>query len=416
MRYKKIEKNNYEIYLLKTNKFKTIIISTVVINKYKKSDITKERLISNYLLNSNNNFKNEVLLSKEYMKLYDPRIGILDIFRDLHLKVFNLTFLNEKYTEKGMDKKTIDFYYDFIFNPNVENNEFDPSQLKIVKKSLESAYIRDEDNSSEIAYFNALSHITDDIPVKTDVRGNLNELNRINDNTLYIDYSNNLKTGKYIVFVTGDYNDQTIKNIQTILDKKCQKNTYELKSYFKVTKSKKYKEIIEDSKFNQSIVYLIYKIIRMNNKEREYVLPVLNNILGGNSSKLFNNVREKNSLAYYAYSDFNVSNNILFMYAGISFDNYEKCVNLMREQLEDIINGKITDEEIENAKESIYSSILKSEDTLAGVSNDLKAHILFDRHQNTVVKKNVEKVTKEEIVSLANKLNLDVIYTLKGDK
>ena len=416
MRYKKIEKNNYEIYLLKTNKFKTIIISTVVINKYKKSDITKERLISNYLLNSNNNFKNEVLLSKEYMKLYDPRIGILDIFRDLHLKVFNLTFLNEKYTEKGMDKKTIDFYYDFIFNPNVENNEFDPSQLKIVKKSLESAYIRDEDNSSEIAYFNALSHITDDIPVKTDVRGNLNELNRINDNDLYIDYSNNLKTGKYIVFVTGDYNDQTIKNIQTILDKKCQKNTYELKSYFKVTKSKKYKEIIEDSKFNQSIVYLIYKIIRMNNKEREYVLPVLNNILGGNSSKLFNNVREKNSLAYYAYSDFNVSNNILFMYAGISFDNYEKCVNLMREQLEDIINGKITDEEIENAKESIYSSILKSEDTLAGVSNDLKAHILFDRHQNTVVKKNVEKVTKEEIVSLANKLNLDVIYTLKGDK
>lgn len=416
MRYKKIEKNNYEIYLLKTNKFKTITISTVVINKYKKSDITKERLISNYLLNSNNNFKNEVLLSKEYMKLYDPRIGILDIFRDLHLKVFNLTFLNEKYTEKGMDKKTIDFYYDFIFNPNVENNEFDPSQLKIVKKSLESAYIRDEDNSSEIAYFNALSHITDDIPVKTDVRGNLNELNRINDNTLYIDYSNNLKTGKYIVFVTGDYNDQTIKNIQTILDKKCQKNTYELKSYFKVTKSKKYKEIIEDSKFNQSIVYLIYKIIRMNNKEREYVLPVLNSILGGNSSKLFNNVREKNSMAYYAYSDFNVSNNILFMYAGISFDNYEKCVNLMREQLEDIINGKITDEEIENAKESIYSSILKSEDTLAGVSNDLKAHILFDRHQNTVVKKNVEKVTKEEIVSLANKLNLDVIYTLKGDK
>ena len=416
MRYKKIEKNNYEIYLLKTNKFKTITISTVVINKYKKSDITKERLISNYLLNSNNNFKNEVLLSKEYMKLYDPRIGILDIFRDLHLKVFNLTFLNEKYTEKGMDKKTIDFYYDFIFNPNVENNEFDPSQLKIVKKSLESAYIRDEDNSSEIAYFNALSHITDDIPVKTDVRGNLNELNRINDNDLYIDYSNNLKTGKYIVFVTGDYNDQTIKNIQTILDKKCQKNAYELKSYFKVTKSKKYKEIIEDSKFNQSIVYLIYKIIRMNNKEREYVLPVLNSILGGNSSKLFNNVREKNSMAYYAYSDFNVSNNILFMYAGISFDNYEKCVNLMREQLEDIINGKITDEEIENAKESIYSSILKSEDTLAGVSNDLKAHILFDRHQNTVVKKNVEKVTKEEIVSLANKLNLDVIYTLKGDK
>ena len=416
MRYKKIKNNNYDIYLLKTNKFKTITISTVVINKYKKSDITKERLISNYLLNSNNNFKNEVLLSKEYMKLYDPRIGILDIFRDLHLKVFNMTFLNEKYTEKGMDKKTIDFYYDFIFNPNVENNEFDSSQLKIVKKSLESAYIRDEDNSSEIAYFNALSHITDDIPVKTDVRGNLKELNSINDNTLYIDYSNNLKTGKYIVFVTGDYNDQTIKNIQTILDKKCQKNEFDLKSYFKVTKSKKHKEIIEDSKFNQSIVYLIYKIIKMNNKEREYVLPVLNNILGGNSSKLFNNVREKNSLAYYAYSDFNASNNILFMYAGISFENYERCITLMKKQLEDIINGIITEDEIENAKESIYSSILKSEDTLAGVSNDLKAHILFSRHQNSIVKKNIEKVTKEEIISLAKKLNLDVIYTLKGDK
>lgn len=416
MKYKKVEGKNYDIYMLKSTKFKTIHISTVLINNYKKEDITKEKFISEYIRNTNATAKSEVLMSKKNMELYDPRISISDVFRDVHLKVYNLTFLNEKYTELGMNKKTIDFYYDIMYKPNIKDNKFEKLNFEIVKETMKSWYSRDEEDSSGTAFFNAFSHVRDELPIKLDIRGNKKDLEKINRTELYSYYKEELKNSKFLVFVTGDYGDDVIDTIKRNLDGKVSKSDYDIKKYFSVNESNDVLEISDDSNFNQSILYMIYKILNMTDREREYVLPVLNNILGGSSAKLFNNVREKHSLAYYAYSDIYSANNILYMYAGISLENYEKCTNLMKEQVEEIINGNVSQKEISGAKESIYSSLLKTDDSLSGISNSLKGNVIFGITPYDELKKNFENVTKEEIVNLSKKLNLDVIYLLKGAK
>lgn len=416
MNYKTIKCNNYDIYLIKTNKFKTISVSTVLINEYNKEDITKEKFISEYLINSNNNAKDEVSMSKKYMELYEPSISIHDFFSDKHHKICSTVFLNEKYTEKGMNKKTIDSYYSIIFDPNLENDLFEESNFNIIKTKMMSWYKMDEEDSRSMAYFHSLSHVSDDLPIRVDTRGNMEDLLKIKREELKDYYFNKLDKSKYAVFAVGDYDDNIINYIKENLDKKVKNNNYELKSVFDVTKVKEVKKVVEEKDFNQSIIYLIYKVIGMSDRERFYVFPVLNNILGGSSAKLFNNVREKNSLAYYAYSGYSPSNNILYMYAGISKENYDKCNELMKKELDEIKNGNITDEELENAISSLDSGILVNLDNIGVINDNLKGQILLGLPSLEVYKEKYNTVTKDEVIELSHKLELDVEYLLKGVK
>ena len=415
MKYKKIEEKNYDIYLIKTNKFKTISISTLLFNKYDKEDITKEKFISDFLINSNKEAKTEVLMSKKYMELYEPRINVSDMFRDIHIKTFDSTFLNEKYTEKGMNKKNIDFYYDIIFKPNIDKYGFEEKCFNINIEAYRSMYLRNKEDSSSTAYFNALKNISEDLPIKVDVRGNISDLEKIDRKESLEYYKNELKNSKFMVFVVGDYTDDIINNIKINLDNKVNKIDINIKKEFDIHKVINEREVIDDSDFKQSIVYLIYKIIGLTKKERESVLPILNNILGGSSSKLFNNVREKKSLAYYAYSDYFSSYNIIYMYAGISNNNYKEAVKLMKNELNEIIKGNITDEEINGAKESLSSSLLKIDDKISGIINSLKSHIIFEIPMHDELREKYNSVTKEEIIKLAKKIELDVTYLLKGE-
>ena len=416
MKYEKIKEKNYDIYLIKTDKFKTINVSTLLFNKYNKNNVTKEKFISDFLINTNNNAKTEVLMSKKYMELYEPRISVNDVFRDIHMKIFDITFLNEKYTEKDMNKKTINFYYDIIFNPNTCEDGLDEKSFKINKEAYKSIYMRNKEDSSSTAYFNALKNISEDNPVKIDIRGSIEDLEKIDRKECLNYYLNELKNSKFMVFVTGDYTNELIDIIKNNLDNKVNNVNIDYLKEFNVEKVINEREIIDESNFKQSIVYIIYKIIGMSSYEREVVLPILNNVLGGSSSKLFNNVREKHSLAYYAYSDYLSSYNILYMYAGISNNNYKETVKLMKNELNEIMNGNITNEELSGAKETIISSILKSEDRITGISNSLKSNIIYGISLNEELKEKIKSVTKEDLINLSRKLELDLTYLLKGEK
>ena len=76
-----------------------------------------------------------------------------------------------------------------------------------------------------------------------------------------------------------------------------------------------------------------------------------NGILGGTAnSKLFQNVREKASLAYTTSSSYSHYSGNIFVNAGIEIENYEKALNLIKEQLQDMKEGNFDDQDIKNAK------------------------------------------------------------------
>ena len=89
-----------------------------------------------------------------------------------------------------------------------------------------------------------------------------------------------------------------------------------------------------------------------------YVASVYNAILGGGAnSRLFQNVREKESLAYTAGSSYLKPKNMIFIRCGIEIQNYNKALETVKVQLDDLKNGKIEEEDIENAKKLIIASV-----------------------------------------------------------
>ncbi len=412
MKYKKIEKDNYDLYYYKTNKFKTINITTLLISE--KKNITLDNFLSSYIVNTSKKYNNEILMNKKYMDLYNPTYSVYDIYRDLHFKFYDITFLEEKYLEKGNNKKVIDFYYDSMFNINESNKKLDEVQTNLIKEQMRAEYSLDEENPTEKAYYNSVKLISDDLPVKINPKGNKKDLKSINVTDSYLYYKDEIKNSKVIIFVTGNIDDNILNSIDDNVKNNIYKNDYDIKINYDVSNVKEVKEKIDKTKFNQSILYEIYKIPNITKKEREVVLPLFNNLLGGSSSRLFKNIREKNSLAYYAYSGFMKSFGIIYMYAGINYNNYEKTKKLMIDILNDMKNGNISSEEINDSKESLLSALSKNEDNIYSIVNDMIISVLFKKIDRDVYIKELKKITKKELVELSNKLELDVIYLLRG--
>ena len=414
MNYKKIIKDNYEIYYCKTDRFKSINISTVLINDYDKKNITLDNFISDYLLQTNNTYKDEISMNKKYIDLYDAKYSIFDNYKDYHFKFYDITFLNEKFIEKGNNKKVIDFYFDIMFNPNIKNNSFVKEQSSLIIDRMKADYNLMNENPNMKAYFDSIKLISEDLPIKIDPRGKKSDLNKIDLKEAYNYYLNQINNSKYIVFVVGDVEEDFLDLIDKHL-KNVKNRNINIKKNYEVNKVKKIIEKEVTTKYNQSIVYLYYKLLNTTKREREIVLPLLNYILGGPSSKLFNNVREKNSLCYYI-SSFPIKNyNYLYINAGISYENKDKALKLIFKEVDNMKKGNITTSEINDSKKAIESALLKKDDNYYRIVNDMITSVLFDKPSSEEILSDTNTVTKKEIVDLANKLDLDVIYILRGD-
>lgn len=417
MKYKKYEINNCDVYFIKTKKFKTITIDTLLINEYDKKDFTKQKLLSSIMLKNTKRYPNEIDFQKEIINLYDLNCSIYNLYLNYHIKTYRLTFLNEKFTEEKMNEKSINFYYDFIFKPNIIKNSFEKDSFKMSKIKLKTFFKRLKEDNTYLAESSAFPLITYDIPLKYNKTGNIEDLKKITPSNLVDFYKNEIKNSDFKVFVIGDFNDKEMIDILSKnLTMNNNKNKYKIKDYKVLNRTEEKIEKIEENNYNQSIFIMIFKILNITKREREIVLPIFSEILGGSDSKLFNNVREKNSLAYYIYSSILTFQSTLIIESGISSENYEKVKKIVLEQIKEMCSGNITEKELKSAKERIKTNALKVEDNKNRIINSVEDEVIFGLKNNEDYIKETLLVSKKELIKLGKKLDLDVTYLLKGVK
>ena len=156
--------------------------------------------------------------------------------------------------------------------------------------------------------------------------------------------------------------------------------------------------------------------LHLQNEEQKYDVLLYNAILGGTAnSKMFQEVREKASLAYTAGSNYVRYKSNIFIKCGIEINNYEKAIEIIKKQLEDMRKGIFTEEDIENAKKGIISTIKSIDDeqdteiTYFFGQELTNNKISLDEYINKI-----EKITKEDIVKIANSITINTIYFLKN--
>ena len=95
-----------------------------------------------------------------------------------------------------------------------------------------------------------------------------------------------------------------------------------------------------------------------------FALMVANRIFGGGAhSKLFNNVREKLSLCYYAYSRLDKYNGIMMIGSGIEFEKFQMTKDAILSELDAVKKGDFSDAELDIAKEYIISTFTSYTDS-----------------------------------------------------
>ncbi len=412
-------KKGIKLHEIKTEKFKTNLIAVFLSIPIRREDVTKNSLLSAVIRRGSKNMPTLAQISQEMEEMYGASFDCgLDKTGDNHILKFYIETINDKFLPQNNEnilKKSIDKLLEIVFNPLVENDEFKEEYVKQEKENIKRIIEGKADNKARYAFDRCIEEMYKDRPYGLYKYGYVEDLNSITAQSLYEYYKKMISECKIDIFVSGDIDDATQiieqnENIQKLKQREPNYKINQIESKEKV----KEKEIKEEMDVVQGKI-VIGLDLHLDNEEQKYSAMMYNAILGGTAnSKMFQEVREKASLAYSASSSYIRYKSNVFIKCGIEIKNYDKAMEIIRKQLEDMKNGVFTDEDIENAKKGIISGIKSIDD-----EQDTEITYFFGQeltNSKTSLDQyigNIEKVTKQDIIDIANSISVNTVYFLK---
>lgn len=412
-------KKGIKLHEIKTEKFKTNLIAVFLSMPIRREDITKNSLLSVVIRRGSKNMPTLAQISQEMEEMYGASFDCgLDKTGDNHILKFYIETINDKFLPQNNEnilKRSIDKLLEIVFNPLVENDAFKEEYVKQEKENIKRIIEGKADNKARYAFDRCIEEMYKDKPYGLYKYGYIEDLNSITAQSLYEYYEKMISKCKIDIFVSGDIDDATQiieqnENIEKLQQREPNYKINQIESKEKV----KEKEIKEEMDVVQGKI-VIGLDLHLDNEEQKYSAMMYNAILGGTAnSKMFQEVREKASLAYSASSSYIRYKSNVFIKCGIEIKNYDKAMEIIRKQLEDMKNGVFTDEDIENAKKGIISGIKSIDD-----EQDTEITYFFGQeltNSKTSLDQyigNIEKVTKQDIIDIANSISVNTVYFLK---
>ena len=408
--------NSYKLHLIKTDKFKTVTFKITFRSPIIKEEITLRNVLCDMLLQSTKNYNSKRKLCIKAEELYSARISNNTVRNGNYITTsFTLSVLNDKYTEKNNMLEAIKFLSEMLFNPDINNKEFNNDKLEIVKNNIRNNINSIKENPTRYSLIR-LGEVYNDGPISYKTFGYIEDLESINTSNLYDYYLKFIKHNLIDIYVVGDIDfREIIKHINNNFKFRTINKENTPLSLSVIKPRRKKLVVTENSTNNQSNISIMCNISRMSKYERDYVLPVYNLILGGGvDSKLFKNVREKNSLCYTIRSFVKTLDNTLVIMSGIDKNNYDKCVELINKNVLDIRKGKIDIKDIKVAKEYLITAIEDIYEDSDTIINYYYSADLLKLDDIDIRKDKINKVKKHEIIRLSKKIKIDTIFNLEG--
>lgn len=424
MEYKKSEiKKGINLHTIKTDNFKTNLIAIFLTTKLERETVTKNAVISALLRRGSKNMPTQEQISKELEEMYGASFDCgLDKTGDNQVLKFYIETINDKFlpqTEENMLKTAIQKIVEIVFNPLVENEGFKKEYVEQEKNNIKQRIEGKIDNKASYSLDRCIEEMYKNEPFGLYKFGYIEDLDNINENNLYDQYKKLREECKIDIFVSGDITE----NIEEIVkDNEDIQGLQEREAKFVTNnvnlnkvKNVEEKTIIENMDVTQGKLILGLDI-NFENEELKYDTMIYNSLLGGSAnSKMFQNVREKAHLAYVASSSYHRIKNNIFVRCGIEISNYEKALELIRKQIEDMKAGDFTEEEVENAKKGILASIKLIDD-----EQDTQITYCFGQElsKNEVnlenYMKKIQEVNKQDVIDIASKIKINTIYFLRN--
>lgn len=415
-------KKGINLHIIKTNKFKTNLLSVFLSTPLSKENVTKNALIPAVLRRGSKNMNTQDEISIALEEMYGASFDCgIDKIGDNQVLKFYLETINNEFLPENEDtlSTAIKILLEVVFNPLINENEFNKEYVESEIKNLKQVIEGRKDSKATYAYERCIEEMYKNMPYSLYKYGNIEDLEEINSKNLYEQYTNLINNCKIDIFISGNIDENIKENIinnENIQKLKARDAVYIVNNKEnRIKEPKQEQQISESMDINQGKLIIGLDILEENDSDK-YTALVYNAILGGTpTSKMFQNVREKNSLAYTASSSFIRQKANVFIKCGIDIENYEKALKIIKEQLEDMQEGKFTDKNIEEAKTNIISTINfipEEQDTelMYYFSQELSG---YEMSYEEYIQK-INFVSKQNIIDLANRIQINTIYFLKN--
>ena len=415
-------KEGIKAHFIETDLFKTNLICIILTTKLERDTVTKNALIPFLLRRGTNNLKTQTEINKKLEEMYGATYdcGIDKIGDNQALKFFVET-INDKYTlsKENLLEESLDVLFDIIFNPLMKDGKFNEEYLKIEKENLKKVIESKIDNKALYALNRCIENMYDNKGFGIYKYGYLEDVDNIDNSSISDSYKNLINNSKIDIYISGNFDENKIKSfIENKLSNINPRKEDIITNNFSTESKQKVeniKEIQEEMNITQGKLVMGLDVLNPG-KDIQDAVNVYNAILGGSANSfLFQNVREKAGLAYTARSTYNKMKSNIFINCGIEIPNYEKAVDIIKEQLDNMKDGKFSDDDLENAKRFIIAGIKT-------IEAEQDTEIVFYIGQEIAKQKieikdyisNIEKITREDVIEAAQNIQINTIFFLRG--
>lgn len=415
-------KEGIKAHFIETDLFKTNLICVILTTKLERDTVTKNALIPFLLRRGTNNLKTQTKINKKLEEMYGATYdcGIDKIGDNQALKFFVET-INDKYTlsKENLLEESLDVLFDIIFNPLMKDGKFNEEYLKIEKENLKKVIESKIDNKAVYALNRCIENMYDNKGFGIYKYGYLEDVDNIDNSSISDSYKNLINNSKIDIYISGNFDENKIKSfIENKLSNINPRKEDIITNNFSTESKQKVeniKEIQEEMNITQGKLVMGLDVLNPG-KDIQDAVNVYNAILGGSANSfLFQNVREKAGLAYTARSTYNKMKSNIFINCGIEIPNYEKAVDIIKEQLDNMKDGKFSDDDLENAKRFIIAGIKT-------IEAEQDTEIVFYIGQEIAKQKieikdyisNIEKITREDVIEAAQNIQINTIFFLRG--
>ena len=415
-------KQGIKVHCIETKKFKTNLMTAVITLPLNRERVTFNSVIPAVLKRGTENLKTQEEIAKKLEEMYGAEFDCgIEKIGDNHVLKFYLETLNDNFIPKdykeNLTAESINLLLDIIFNPYTENNKFKEEYVEAEKNNIKLLIQAKIDNKDAYALNSCIEEMYKGKPYGLYKYGYIEDLEKINAQNLYEYYKEIIEKAKIDIFFSGDIN---AKEIEQEVEKNCKiKELVGRDAKIIVNKEEKQKQEIKNKEDKMDVTQgklVIGLDVNYTSEDAKFPISIYNVILGESAtSKLFQNVREKASLAYTARSNYVRQKSNIFIRCGIEIENFDKALEIIKKQLEDMKNGDFTEEDLENAKKYMISGITSIQDEQDSEVTYYIGQELSEKFTTfEEYAKKIEEVSMQDVKDVANNIDINTIYFLRN--
>ena len=405
------------LHIRQTTQFKTVNFSVKWRRPLTTKDAAERTVLSNVLQHSNEKFRT----SAAFRSYLDDLFGTVLYFDTTkrgneHTLLLNVETVNDQYlANSNVLQEVLNLMHTVIFKPNLENNVFVPSiverEKEMVLERIQSIF----DDKSRYAQHRLMQILRPNHPASISANGTIETVKEVTPQSLKAAYDSMLQNDKVDIYVVGDINMEEITGKLRQVFSFGDRELYENKIKNEIdTKPEEYTK--EQKEMKQGKLHIGFSTPVYFGDPDFPKMQIFNGVFGGYPhSKLFMNVRERESLAYYASSSYASQYGLIFVTSGIEPSNEKKAIEVINEQLKAMQNGEISDLELTQTKAMLTNQLKEALDSARGQIEiydqykDLNEAFTIDTWASRW-----QQVTKEDVQQMAKQVKQEAIYFLCG--